>query len=465
MLRLGDWYNYSNSFSSQASDGEGWVASDIVSNANRILGHPVPVYMSSWSPPAFLKSNGQVGNGGTLIYTNGGYAYTNFAQYWYDSLVAYKAEGVAPTWISLQNEPDFVATYASCRFDPTEDTVNGTNYASYSKALIATYNLLTNLLAPPLLLAPECVGLGFNDVQNYAATMNGNYFYGLAHHLYGGSTDGSPDGYRATMLALGSVFPVKPKFMTEFGYSNMVQTACLIHDCFTVEQASGFNYWSLVWPAGGDGLVQIENPYTPQNTWTNAPPGIPETHGYWLSPSFWAVKHFSYFINPGYVRVGATNTDSNSRVSAYLSPDNERLVVVLINTNAADFSTITLNPGSFAAARTSVYQTVGNSTWQSLGALTNSQVLPPLSLTTVVLTAQPRIQSAQLAGNSKIALAGTSGSLSGATFYTLSSTNLASPLTNWTVVATNQFGPGGGFSSTNPFNAAQSQQYFILSLP
>ena len=58
----------------------------IVANANRILGHPVPVYMSSWAPPAFLKSNGQVGNGGTLLYTNGGFAYTNFAQYWYDSM-------------------------------------------------------------------------------------------------------------------------------------------------------------------------------------------------------------------------------------------------------------------------------------------------------------------------------------------------------------------------------------------
>ena len=45
--------------------------------------------MSSWAPPAFLKSNGQVGKGGTLIYTNGSFAYTNFAQYWYDSLEAY----------------------------------------------------------------------------------------------------------------------------------------------------------------------------------------------------------------------------------------------------------------------------------------------------------------------------------------------------------------------------------------
>ena len=55
--------------------------------------------------------------------------------------------------------------------------MNGTNYASYAKALDAVYQRLTNLPSPPKILSPECVGLGFNDVQNYAATMNGNSFF------------------------------------------------------------------------------------------------------------------------------------------------------------------------------------------------------------------------------------------------------------------------------------------------
>ncbi|HKI70441.1 MAG TPA: hypothetical protein VKA67_12685, partial [Verrucomicrobiae bacterium] len=98
MLRLGDWYRYNDSVFNSAA-GEGGVAHDIVANANRILGRPVPVYMSSWSPPAFLKSNGQTGNGGTLIYTNGSFDYAGFAQYWYDSISAYKSNGVDLTWI------------------------------------------------------------------------------------------------------------------------------------------------------------------------------------------------------------------------------------------------------------------------------------------------------------------------------------------------------------------------------
>ena len=93
----------------------------------------------------------------------------------------------------------------------------------------------------------------------------------------------------------------------------------------TIGQDSGFNYWSLVWPFPGDALVQIENPYASHSTWTNAPPGVTtDSHGWWLTPAYWAMKHFSYFIQPGYQRVSASDNDPNVRSSAYLSPDGSR---------------------------------------------------------------------------------------------------------------------------------------------
>ena len=397
MLRLGDWYRYQTPVA-----GFDTAATDIVSNANRLLGHPVQVFMSSWSPPAFLKNNGDVANGNTILFTNGGFAYTNFAQYWYDTIGAYKSNGVNLAWISIQNEPDWIANYDSCIFHPNEDTVNGTNYASYSKALDAVYQKLSTLPSPPKILAPEPVGIGYNDVQNYAATMHAASFYGVAHHLYHGSTDGSPDGYRTTMLALTNVFPGKPKFMTEFSYPNMMDTACLMHDCFVWEQAVGFNFWSLVWPVSG-GLINQENPYASHSTWTNAPPGTPtQSHGWWYAPSYWAMKHFSYYIQPGFKRVSATNTDTNVRLTGWLSPDNSRLVVVLINTNKGS-SAMNFNFGTFNAGQTSVYQTWDTNYFKSLGALTNGEVLPPQSITTVVID-QPIIPvlGSQMSGSDLI---------------------------------------------------------------
>lgn len=48
-------------------------------------------------------------------------------------------------------------------------------------------------------------------------------------------------------------------------------------------------------------------------------------------------------------------------------------------------------------------------------------------------------------------------------FYTLASTNLALPVTNWTLMATNQFGPGGGFSFTNAVDSGKAQEFFYSS--
>ena len=381
MLRLGNWFRYQGTANFDP-DAPGFV-----SNANRILGHPVPVYMSSWSPPAFLKSNGQVGNGGTLITNAGGsFAYSQFAQYWYDSIQAYQSNGVNLTWASIQNEPDWVAGYDSCIFHPTEDTVHGTNYASYSKALDAVYQKLTNLPSPPKLLAPECVHISYNDLVNYAATMNTNSFYGVAHHLYGdgGSTG---DSFLPAISSATNVFRSKPHFMTEYGdVFDMIECANLIHNSLVVEQVSGYNHWNLIWPGTNGGLIQIENPYASQSTWTNAPPGTPtQSHGWWYSPGYWSMKHFSYFIQPGFRRVSATGTDSNVRGSAFVSPDGLRLVVVLINTNATVSSAMGLNFVSFPFFSSGVYQTAGTNYFQALGPVGSQVVLPPRSLTTVVL--------------------------------------------------------------------------------
>ena len=378
MLRLGNWFRYQGTTNFDP-DAPGFVA-----KANQVLGRPVQVFMSSWAPPAFLKSNGQVGNGGTLVFTNGGFAYNEFAQYWYDSLVAYRNIGVSPNWISIQNEPDWEASYDSCIFRPTEGMYNGTNWAGYSNALSATFLKVATLPSPPKFLGPEPVGIGYSVPQNYAATMNANHFYGFNYHLYHGSTDGSANGYINALRATTNLFPAKPRFMTEFGVSNMVESATLMHNCLTEGQVSGYNHWSLIWPNTDGGLIQIEFPWN-QAQWTNAPPGTPtQSKGYWLTPSYWAMKHFSYYITPGSRRIAASSPDANVKMSAYLTPDNLRLVAVFIN-RSTNVATMDLNFAAFPFTSSSVYQTAGPNKFQSLGAAGAQLTMPGESLTTVVL--------------------------------------------------------------------------------
>ncbi|HOK96619.1 MAG TPA: family 43 glycosylhydrolase, partial [Anaerohalosphaeraceae bacterium] len=377
MLRIGNWWRGTN--------GQDTAIYEIVAAANQRLGRPVPILISSWSPPAYLKSNGQTTNGGTLIQKDGAYDYAGFADYWYASIQDYIAHGVTPTWIGIQNEPDWTADYDSCRFNPTEDPVSGQYYASFALAQDAVYQKLQSAMAsPPKLLSPECVGLYGNaaGLRNYMAALNPATFYGIAHHLYGGSTDGTPDGYNsaftAVLNATNTLFAGKPRFMTEFGdIKGLIPVANLIHNSLVVEQVSGYNHWSLMWP-GDIGLVEIEFPWG-SSSWTSP-------KGYWLNPSYWAMKHYSYFIQPGFRRAKAVSGQPDILASSYLSPDGKRLVTVLINRSTANPAYVSLNCGSFTYDNSYVYQTAAEEHFQLLGPLVGSHItLPASSLTTVVL--------------------------------------------------------------------------------
>jgi hypothetical protein len=50
-------------------------------------------------------------------------------------------------------------------------------------------------------------------------------------------------------------------------------------------------------------------------------------------------------------------------------------------------------------------------------------------------------------------------------FYTLTATNVALPLANWSRVATNQFDANGYFNLTNPVDFATPQLFYRLQLP
>lgn len=75
----------------------------------------------------------------------------------------------------------------------------------------------------------------------------------------------------------------------------------------------------------------------------------------------------------------------------------------------------------------------------------------------------PRIVTATLS-NGSLVFNGTNG-VPGAMYYVLSSTDVASPLANWSRVATNTFGPGGEFSFTNSVNPLVPHSFYVLQVP
>jgi autotransporter-associated beta strand protein len=81
----------------------------------------------------------------------------------------------------------------------------------------------------------------------------------------------------------------------------------------------------------------------------------------------------------------------------------------------------------------------------------------------VTLPAPPSINNIAIIGGNLV-LSG-SGGPSNATFYVLNSTNLTTPLSNWTPFLTNQFDVSGNFNLTNPVDLTAPQSFYLLQLP
>jgi O-glycosyl hydrolase len=380
VLRVGNWYQARDMQDPQIQN-----TIEVVQRAQQSLERFPEILMTSWSPPAELKSNGELANGGTLVQRDGGYAYGEFADWWLESIVSYRAAGVPVTYVGIQNEPDFTAAYDSARFSAGEG-----QFAGYGQALAAVRQRFTSLEAPPALIGPEVIGLNVANISSYLQNLDGGDLDAVAHHLYSGGDPNAPDSYNGGMAQMAGVAAGKPIIMSEFAPEaqgpQFFETAWLIHNALSVEGVSGYLYWALGWrnregnQPVDPGLVTLEDPRP-------GAPAFSTEKGYTVNPTYYAVKHFSKWLDAGHQRVGASSSANGLRASAYIGPDDDRVTVVLLNTDAQPHTVSLATPG-FVASSSSAFRTAGNvEQTAALGALAmqNAVTLPPRSVVTVVI--------------------------------------------------------------------------------
>jgi glucuronoarabinoxylan endo-1,4-beta-xylanase len=366
ILRLGNWYQNQGQSTSMTTAFSDNNAVQIVQKATAARGGTPPkIFMSSWTPPAYLKSNGVTrppfgssasAPAGTLIQKNGAYDYAEFGDWWARSLQAYAAEGIVPDWISIQNEPDFYTPqWETCVFGATEGaTVAGTRAAGYGQALDAVSSAIqaAGLASPPVLLGPEPTGVNNNNVQHYLDGLDTSKLGAIAHHMYGSTSDNpAPDSFEEAMRAVAKsgVTEGLPTFMTEYqpNAPTMFDTAWLINDALTVENVSVYLWWELLW-----------RNQTPQTGLVSIADGSPTTP-YTVNDLYYALKHFARWTDPGWVRVEATSSLSAVRASAFVSPDGGSLTLVLLNTDSKDHIA-SVDPGAFGFGTLAIYRSSGD---------------------------------------------------------------------------------------------------------
>ena len=378
LYRIQNRYNHLNT---NPSWQQGWLGSkEILAEAESVTGRDIKVLMTAWGPPANLKSNNSITNGGTLAMSGGSYRYDDYAQWWLDGFNYYNNNGVEVDYVSIQNEPQYLATWASCILDPTE----GNGNAGYDKAFETVWQKFATTFgksAMPRFVAPEHQSTGVNKMNEYVDALGPHYdrIYAFAHHLYSGNAYQNPDVLNADFTSLTNLL-YKPLFQTEYGKANTVDDditrklnlAKLMFNALTIENVSAYFYWGLWWTTDdGEGLIYL-------------PPGNSST--YQLLPEYYAFKHYSAFVHEGWRRLDVDTSDGNLHASAFASPNRDKMSVIIVNDDTwakqwdFNFDNTTVSGGT-------IYQSTNNYNCENIGSFTpgSSLVFPPKSITTLDL--------------------------------------------------------------------------------
>ena len=401
ILRFKNEYGYSG-FENSAETNLKFY--EYAENAAKSRGEDVKVLYTSWSPTADLKSNNNINGGGSLKRdTDGNFSYSDFAEWWTESVRAYREKGIPVDYVSIQNECDFEASYDGCEFKSSESG----DYASYSKAFLATYDAFTEAFGndTPLMIGPETMSVDSGTLKAYLQEIvetNESSLYAVAHHLYlGGTSTDEPnycdyDSYLMNFIENATYCSDHgyKAWQTEFYRGTAIETANVINNSLVYENASAYIYWGGIWKSDSSDSI-YSNDMIPVGIAIQDWAG---PNGYVLTGDYYAMRHFSEYIRPDYVRIGTQHEGGLTlRTSAYLNPDGTRMVLVLIN-NGEEPVTVQLTDLGFEVTGSLAIQSVfkddytEEDLYQSLGELdsTLTVTLPSDAVTTVVLDGNVR---------------------------------------------------------------------------
>lgn len=292
---------------------------------------PTMVWMASpWSPPSWMKTNGQMCGGGKLRQE----AYDAYAEYLVRFLREYRQAGIAVDYLTLQNEPKAVQRWESCVYTAKEEeklllcVAEALKKADIQVKLVVWDHNKERVFSR----AKEI----FENKKAREATA------GIAFHWYSG------DHFENLSLC-ARFFPEMELIFTE-GCVELTTTAttmaakAALAGTVDVENAP----WEFGECYGHDILGNLNNGMHRFLDWNvlldqqGGPNHVgnycsaplicdTETHCVHLQPSYYYIAHFSRFITPGAQCIATSRFTENVEMAAFLRADGET-VVVLMNT-------------------------------------------------------------------------------------------------------------------------------------
>jgi glucosylceramidase len=287
--------------------------------AQRVAKLPIKLLVSPWSPPAWMKSNGQMNNGGFLL--------PEFCHAWAQCFVrfiqAYAAEGV-PIWaVSVQNEPAATQTWDSCIYSAEEER-----------------DFVRDFLGPELAKAGlEHIKIVIWDhnrdhlVQRastvYLDPEAAKYVWGAGFHWYG-------EPHFDQVQLTHDAWPEKQLLFTEGCQEGGPHTGSwALGERYAHNIINDLNRWTVGWIDWNLVLDETGGPNHVGNL-CSAPILIDRANNALMhQSSYYYLGHFSRFIKPGARRVLCAASRQDLEATAFVNPDGSVAVVVMNRTEAS----------------------------------------------------------------------------------------------------------------------------------
>ena len=286
-------------------------------------GGKLPLFVSPWSPPAWMKDNNNVLQGGHLLKQ----FYQAWANHYIKFIKAYEALGI-PVWgLSVQNEPMAKQRWESCIYTAEEerDFIKGYLGPTLQKAGMGDKKLIAWDHNRDLMYQRASTLLHDKEAAKY--------IWGIGYHWYETWT-GSEMQFQNERL-VHEAFPGKHLVFTE-GCIEKFDLA-KVHDWFIGEKygtslIGDFNAGTVAWT---DWNILLDEKGGPNHVgnFCFAPIHADTQKGELIyTNAYYYLGHFSKFIRPGAKRVVSSSSRSMLQTTAFMNTDGN-LAVVVMNTS------------------------------------------------------------------------------------------------------------------------------------
>ena len=294
-----------------------------IKQARKMAGDDFNLYISPWSPPAWMKDNGSMLQGGKLLprYKNA------WAGYFVKFINAYENEGI-PVWgLSVQNEPMAKQRWESCIFTAQEerDFIKSHLGPALAKAGLGNKKLIA--WDHNRDLVQHRAGIIYDDPE--AA----KYVWGIGYHWY--ETWTGSNMQHENIRAVNAMYPGKNLIFTEgaiekFKFDSIGNWA--LGEKYGRSMINDFNSGTVGWT---DWNILLDETGGPNHVGNFCyAPVIADTRNGDLhyTNMYYYIGHFSKFIRPGAKRIAASSNRDKLLVTGFLNPD-QSIVVIVMNSS------------------------------------------------------------------------------------------------------------------------------------